>query len=757
MAVRLANDAPEGFVMAGHTKTFDEISPAIFVMRTDGLGNPIWCHTYGRLPGRMFIEKLELKNCDSGYIICGTVLSSTEGGRVGFLLRIDDAGALLWMHIYQQTGVAFDSTDFKDVEQIPSGFIVTGHSKTQAPLGMFQNSQDTILLATDSAGVPVWGMQYPNLEGDNSGESLAVLSQGYAVVGGHLKFGLPHIELLTTDPGGGLIWYRRIATVMSGGSHYLGFVPNGTLHALTGGDLVFGGGGFDQNAALLRFDGAGSFVAGRSLGVVNWQYAAASVLEPAAAGYTFAGPTSNGFQNDYYLVRTDAAFSSGCHEGPLTPSVDVPLIAPVSIAFTTTPISGVIAHPPVVSPLVWTETILCQGSPCVDPVPITCSVSGLTVTIAWPPLLPAVASAELWRNGSLLAVVSGMTSHMDTPSLGLHTYELRLYDVNPLCDPAISGCSALVAFSLPVVNVTDVIAWPAKPVLDPVITCWEDALTSKGRVPVIDPSFRLIDQQLGSATGVRPVVWLSLGVFPEHHVLSPQEGQILADFLLAGGALYLEGSDVAFGNQTALAALDGVTAVADGDLVGEVPSLIGLDSGVGFDATNLSAAYLGRGYSIDHLQPDGPGAGPIFQNTGGAGQFTAVYHDAALAGSGTHRVITSSTTIHDYGGDRMLLASRLVDALSPPVTGFLRGDGNGDGAIDISDAIHSLTYLFSSGPAGCLEALDANDDGAVDIGDPIYSLAYLFAGGPPPAPPWPFCGSDPTPVALGCLVSPQCP
>jgi hypothetical protein len=46
--------------------------------------------------------------------------------------------------------------------------------------------------------------------------------------------------------------------------------------------------------------------------------------------------------------------------------------------------------------------------------------------------------------------------------------------------------------------------------------------------------------------------------------------------------------------------------------------------------------------------------------------------------------------------------------------------------------------------------MDANDDGAVDLSDPIATLAYLFLAGPALPPPSVAPGKDPTPDALSC-------
>jgi hypothetical protein len=86
---------------------------------------------------------------------------------------------------------------------------------------------------------------------------------------------------------------------------------------------------------------------------------------------------------------------------------------------------------------------------------------------------------------------------------------------------------------------------------------------------------------------------------------------------------------------------------------------------------------------------------------------------------------------------------------------FIRGDSNLDQNVDLSDAIHTLNYLFrgdnDAAPSYCLDALDYDDDGVVTITDPIASLNYfILARGSPPRAPYPSAGPDPTLDRLFC-------
>lgn len=88
---------------------------------------------------------------------------------------------------------------------------------------------------------------------------------------------------------------------------------------------------------------------------------------------------------------------------------------------------------------------------------------------------------------------------------------------------------------------------------------------------------------------------------------------------------------------------------------------------------------------------------------------------------------------------------------------FVRGDANGDGAVNLADVVLTLAYLFQATATSCLDALDLNDDGGLDISDPVFALGHQFSAGYPPFPPYPGCGPDPTADGIGCLAFAACP
>ncbi|MEM7166523.1 MAG: hypothetical protein AAF581_13740 [Planctomycetota bacterium] len=199
-------------------------------------------------------------------------------------------------------------------------------------------------------------------------------------------------------------------------------------------------------------------------------------------------------------------------------------------------------------------------------------------------------------------------------------------------------------------------------------------------------------------------------------------------------------------------------------------------------APPLLAANGGAGpdFVASFLHPDGVTLGTVFafdlswsmQATATVDIVTVDYDTvgATLAGNATGATTTltyvdnvigtppvENSVVSGIGNNTPTYTDAVVTLAAATTGGFIRGDGDGDGAVNITDAIYALGYLFNSGPGLCVKALDYNDDGGVNLVDPVGVLAYLFTQGTAPAQPFPNCGPDTTGDTLPCGAVPACP
>jgi hypothetical protein len=91
------------------------------------------------------------------------------------------------------------------------------------------------------------------------------------------------------------------------------------------------------------------------------------------------------------------------------------------------------------------------------------------------------------------------------------------------------------------------------------------------------------------------------------------------------------------------------------------------------------------------------------------------------------------------------------------ITRLRRGDVDGSGALELSDAVVLVSFLFRGGDAPpCTKSADADDNGRLNASDAVAVLRFLFGGGSALPEPFAACGSDATPDHLECESFPPC-
>ncbi len=131
-------------------------------------------------------------------------------------------------------------------------------------------------------------------------------------------------------------------------------------------------------------------------------------------------------------------------------------------------------------------------------------------------------------------------------------------------------------------------------------------------------------------------IFVCLGIFSSNHVLSSAEGQLLADFLNAGGMIYMEGGDTwYYDDTTPVHPMFKINGTSDGS--GDLGTVQGVS---GTLTEGMSFSYIGENSWIDHLSAISP-AQLIFNNVSPA-YGCGVAYDA-----GTYKTIGTS---FEFGG-----------------------------------------------------------------------------------------------------------
>ncbi|MBI2930049.1 MAG: PQQ-like beta-propeller repeat protein [Planctomycetes bacterium] len=293
---------PEGgFAVAGEIYLGEASDTDAWVLRLAGDGSIVWQRAYG---GPLADEAYAIAATgDGGLVVAGSTASFGNGGR-GWVLKLDDTGALEWENHYGGPG----SESFKSVQQTADGgYVLAGDWNSYGWLW----PADCWVVKLDAGGAIQWQKKYGGGGHDHVGSIRQTGDGGYVLAAHTDSFGAGEDDawILKLSSDGEIAWQktygawgndRAFSVEESADGGYV--VAGETESFATPIDTVF-----QPDAWVLRLASDGSIVWQKALGDGFKQNA--RVIRPLAdGGYVFVGAMSdpgNGYENTW-IVRLNA-------------------------------------------------------------------------------------------------------------------------------------------------------------------------------------------------------------------------------------------------------------------------------------------------------------------------------------------------------------------------------------------------------------------------------------------------------------------
>jgi hypothetical protein len=268
-----------GYILCGSTCSFGAGAADVYLVKTDGAGEPEWSMTYG---GAAADEgRCVRQTADGGFVVVGTTSSFGGGGEDVYLIKTNELGNEEWHKTFggigNEEGYCVQCTS-------DGGYIITGGTSS-APMVV-----DVVLIRTDADGNELWSKSYGDVFQDGGSCVRQTGDGGYIVAGLSEKQTSPpsvddNAYLLKTDADGVEEWSECF------GKEWLD-IGTGVELTADGGYLLcgytnsYGEGEFD--ALLVKTDGAGKLEWLGAYGGDRWDQAE-SVAQTSDGGYIFAG------------------------------------------------------------------------------------------------------------------------------------------------------------------------------------------------------------------------------------------------------------------------------------------------------------------------------------------------------------------------------------------------------------------------------------------------------------------------------------
>ncbi|MBN1760592.1 MAG: InlB B-repeat-containing protein, partial [Chitinispirillaceae bacterium] len=267
-----------GYIIAGQTRSSDDGSYDLFLVKTNENGVVSWTKTYGAA-GEQFARCVR-QTSDGGYIIVSSGLNDS------YLVKTNSLGDTVWTRIVPNVSI-------KSLQQTTDdGYMMVAENR----------NGEVELTKTDPGGETEWKKTFKGSGMARPYSIQKTSDDGYVIIGNTKIDAMSddNIYLLKTDESGDAIWTR----IFGGSGEDLGYPVQQTSdggYIIAAGTTSYGAG--DWDIYLIKTDATGNITWSKTFGGTK-QDIPSSVRQTSDHGYIITGEMSS-FSTDIHLIKTD--------------------------------------------------------------------------------------------------------------------------------------------------------------------------------------------------------------------------------------------------------------------------------------------------------------------------------------------------------------------------------------------------------------------------------------------------------------------
>jgi hypothetical protein len=209
-----------GFIAVGVTKSFGKGDEDVYLVRTDSNGEFLWSKTYG---GSDQDNGWSVHETPDGFVLAGFTKSFGGGGFDLYLIKTDSDGELDWSKTY---GGESDDRSWALALTSDGGFVLVGETTSSGA-----GEEDCLLVKTDSLGRESWSHTYGGKKGDRCFSVAQADDGGYVLAGQTYSEGAGDrdVYVIKTKANGELEWSKTFGGEASDVGHSITRASDGSF------------------------------------------------------------------------------------------------------------------------------------------------------------------------------------------------------------------------------------------------------------------------------------------------------------------------------------------------------------------------------------------------------------------------------------------------------------------------------------------------------------------------------------------------